>query len=276
MLEGSCIEVFMNQHAQEVLGHERFRFGENWKRFLRLICDARIRRAEKSLQNMLGVNDLVGKSFLDIGSGSGLFSLAAKRLGAQVHSFDYDPQSVACTLELKRRYFPNDNSWSIESGSALDESYLRGLGQFDVVYSWGVLHHTGQMWSALQNVNCLVKPGGQLFVSIYNDQGWISRYWTLVKKVYNRNLLLRVVVVLIHLPHQFVAPFIVRAGTNRWHPVRGMSLWHDLVDWLGGLPFEVARPQEIMAFYGAKGYELQQQKVCGTRHGCNEYVFRKL
>ena len=94
---------------------------------------------------MLSVNALEGKSFLDIGSGSGLFSLAARRLGARVHSFDYDPQSVACTRELKRRFYSDDAEWVIEEGSALDTAYLSGLGQFDVVYSWGVLHHTGDM-----------------------------------------------------------------------------------------------------------------------------------
>jgi 2-polyprenyl-6-hydroxyphenyl methylase/3-demethylubiquinone-9 3-methyltransferase len=72
--------------------------------------------------------------------------LAARRLGATVHSFDYDPQSVACTAELKRRYFPEDGAWRVEEASVLDQDYLRRLGQFEVVYSWGVLHHTGVLW----------------------------------------------------------------------------------------------------------------------------------
>src|SRR5579862_3362056 len=127
------------------LGEDRFAFGANWAEFLRLLSEERIARAEASLRDMLDVEHQRGKSFLDIGSGSGLFSLAARRLGARVRSFDYDAQSVACTAELRRRYFPDDPSWTVERGSALDEAYLRALGKHDVVYSWGVLHHTGDM-----------------------------------------------------------------------------------------------------------------------------------
>src|SRR5713226_6998608 len=154
------------RHSEVIPGGERFAFGENWARFLALLDDQRIRDAEESLQSKLEVENLAGKSFLDVGSGSGLFSLAARRLGARVHSFDYDPQSVACTLELRRRYFPDDEEWKIEEGSALDTNYLKSLGTFDVVYSWGVLHHTGAMWQALEHVVGAVAPGGKLFIAI--------------------------------------------------------------------------------------------------------------
>src|SRR5438105_15936615 len=133
----------MSLHADEITRGRRFEFGKNWSRFLDVLDDERIREAEESLKKMLEVESLAGKSFLDIGSGSGLFSLAARRLGARVHSFDYDPQSVPCAAELKRRYFTDDAAWTIEEGSALDEQYVRALGTFDVVYSWGVLHQTG-------------------------------------------------------------------------------------------------------------------------------------
>src|SRR5687768_17002539 len=126
---------------------------------------------------MLNVERLDGKSFLDIGSGSGLFSLAARRLGARVHSFDYDPQSVACTTELRRRYVPASADWIVERGSALDRDYLSTLGTFDVVYSWGVLHHTGSMWQALDNVKPLVAERGHLYIAIYNDLGEITDRW---------------------------------------------------------------------------------------------------
>ena len=101
-------ELTTSAHASEVSRGERFEFGKNWSRFLTTLTDDKIQSAEDSLRNMLETDDLAGKRFLDIGSGSGLFSLAARRLGATVHSFDYDPNSVACTAELRRRYFPTD------------------------------------------------------------------------------------------------------------------------------------------------------------------------
>src|ERR1035438_9421685 len=134
---------------EEIAARERFAFGENWQRFLSLLDESRVLQAEDSLRRMLEVSDLRGKTFIDIGCGSGLFSLAARRLGARVQCFDYDPQSVACAQELRRRYFPQDPDWRVEEGSALDTGYLGGLGSFDVVYSWGVLHHTGAMWHGL-------------------------------------------------------------------------------------------------------------------------------
>ena len=150
----------MTNHSADIWHGRRFEFGKNWTRFLSVLNEERIIEAEKSLRTMLGMESMAGKSFLDVGSGSGLFSLAAKRMGASVHSFDYDPESVACTRELKRRYFPDDVNWIIEDGSVLDSDYLGALGEFDIVYSWGVLHHTGAMWKALKNIVPLVRKGG--------------------------------------------------------------------------------------------------------------------
>src|ERR1700685_2678380 len=118
---------------QEIAAGERFAFGENWQRFLSVLDDSRILEAEDSLRQMLQVQDLSGKRFLDLGCGSGLFSLAARRLGARVFSLDFDPHSVACASELRRRYFPDDEDWQIEEGSALDAAYLESLGRFDIV-----------------------------------------------------------------------------------------------------------------------------------------------
>ena len=127
-----------------------FAFGENWTRFLSSLSDEQIEQSTRAVRTLVA-RDLQGKTFIDIGSGSGLSSLAARKLGARVHSFDYDPRSVACTQELRRRYFPRDETWSVDQGSVLDKGYLATLGQFDVVYSWGVLHHTGKMWVAIEN-----------------------------------------------------------------------------------------------------------------------------
>src|SRR5919198_593261 len=163
----------------------RFAFGKNWRRYLRVINEQRIAEAERDLQRMLGQDRLDGLRFLDIGCGSGLSSLAARRLGASVHSFDYDLDSVACATELRRRYCPGDSLWAIERGSVLDESYMRGLGCADIVYAWGVLHHTGDLWRAMEHALIPVGPDGVFFVTIYNDQGRRSRRWRELKRRYN-------------------------------------------------------------------------------------------
>jgi SAM-dependent methyltransferase len=273
------------EHSKEVASGQRFEFGSNWTRFLTVVNDDRIALAEASLKRLLRVEDLQGKRFLDAGSGSGLFSLAARKLGAAVHSFDYDPQSVACTAELKRRYCADDAGWTVESGSVLDKDYLAELGDFDVVYSWGVLHHTGAMWNALANVAPLVRGGGALFIAIYNDQGRTSRLWLQVKKAYNG------------LPRAFRWLVLWPATLRLWglstvrdllrgqpfhtwrnyskESLRGMTAWRDVVDWVGGLPFEVAKPEEIFEFYHSQGFQLESLRTCGGGLGCNEFVFSR-
>jgi len=266
---------------EEIASGQRFAFGDNWRRFLESITEDRILRAEASLRRMLEVQDLQGKTFLDIGCGSGLFSLAARRLGASVHSFDYDPQSVACTRKLRERYFPRDTGWTVEQGSVLATSYLGGLGRFDIVYSWGVLHHTGAMWQALENAAGRVADGGKLFIAIYNDQGKISHRWRAVKRSFNRlppNLRFLVTIpVLIHLYWRRTFKDLLRLRPfESWRnegKERGMSPWWDLVDWVGGYPFEVAKPEAILDFYVSRGFTLKRMVTCGGSLGCNEFIF---
>jgi 2-polyprenyl-3-methyl-5-hydroxy-6-metoxy-1,4-benzoquinol methylase len=263
----------------------RFEFGKNWQRFLSVLDEERIAQAELSLKLMLGVDSLQGKTFLDVGSGSGLFSLAAVRLGAtRVRSFDYDPGCVACTAEMKTRYQPDARGWTVEHASILDRVYVAQLGAWDVVYAWGVLHHTGDMWGALENAAELVAPQGKLFVSIYNDQGLRSRAWRHIKRAYVTlpGPARLPFAMAIALPRELLAaarhvltlhPFgYVRSWTD-YKRARGMSRWHDIIDWIGGYPFEVAKPEDIFRFCHDRGFELSA--LVTRRGGCNEFVFTK-
>lgn len=268
-----------------VADERRFAFGHNWERFSQGIDESRIVQATRSLQSLLGTQSLEGRSFLDVGSGSGLFSLAALRLGAaRVHSFDYDPDSVSCTERLKERFLPGSHTWTIARGDVLDEAYLKSLGTFDVLYSWGVLHHTGRMWEALDKVAGLVAPGGQMVVALYNDQGWRSRFWKSVKRVYNAGTPGRYLVRCVFIPG-FVLGYLAKDILRGRNPsgryrssssARGMSPLHDIEDWLGGHPFEVAKPEQVVAFYESRAFQCERSTTVGGKMGCNEFVFRRV
>lgn len=270
-------------HAKEIAQGERFAFGKNWQRFLESLDDARIEESVHALQSMLGKSDLAGYAFLDVGCGSGLSSLAAYRMGAKVHSFDYDPDSVRCTEILRDRYCVGSEQaerWTIEQGSILDTDYVSTLNQFDIVYSWGVLHHTGDMRLAFEHVIQPLKPDGCLFIAIYNDQGLRSKLWHSVKRVYCSGVLGRTAVSCIFLPYFFlraIAVGVLKYGSpvgefRNYRSNRGMSIYHDWIDWLGGYPYEVASAESIKEHFEHRGFQLKKEKLT-RRLGCNELVF---
>jgi 2-polyprenyl-6-hydroxyphenyl methylase/3-demethylubiquinone-9 3-methyltransferase len=140
------------------------------------------------------------------------------------------------------------------------------------------------MWLALENAERMVGPGGRLFIAIYNDAGSRSARWTKVKRLYNRlprGLRFPVVAgsfwamcwaamlkdFLRLRPFRFIRDY----SNNR----RGMSFWHDLIDWVGGYPFEYAKPEAIFDFYRARGFALLRLKTSAGAQGCNQFVFRR-
>ena len=269
------------QPAQQAESESRFAFGKNWSRYLRGLDDAAIAEAETSLRNWLG--DISGRRVIDVGCGSGLFSLAARRLGATVHSFDFDPNSVRCAEQLRGRFFPNDPEWTIERGSVLDRAFIDGLGQFDLVYSWGVLHHTGDLDTALDSAARLVRPGGRLWIAIYNDLGPVTAAWTSVKRVYVKSGLGRAAVIGTFVPMFFFGNLLVdlvrlRSPMTRYREYRrshrGMSRAVDWLDWLGGYPYQPARAETIFDFFRARGFSLLKLYTA-TGWGNNQFAFQR-
>lgn len=267
----------------------RFRFGENWTKFLEGISDKAIAYAKTSLLEMTGMESFRNKRFLDIGSGSGLFSLAAYQLGAQITSFDYDEESVNCTTQLKQRANASDADWIVNQGSVLDQAFMKTLATYDIVYSWGVLHHTGALWQALNNAAQAVKIDGLLYIAIYNDQGRMSLLWKRIKWQYNRLPIslrpfyaaalvipLELVIALVYILRLDPVGYIRSWTHYDQKSGRGMNKWRDWVDWIGGYPFEVAKPEAVLDAVRPLGFELERLKTYLGRWGCNEYVFRRV
>jgi len=258
---------------------DRFAFGRNWANYLKSTGSTRLDAAVASMKSLLDVERLDGLTFLDAGSGSGLFSAAAHTLGAAVTSFDYDQDSVDCTRSMRP---DGDMRWNIMQGSLLDATFMASLGTFDVVYCWGVAHHTGDMWHALDAV--AERSRGILAISIYNDQGKPSRRWLLVKRLYTHYRWLRPLLVGGSWVRLWAVKFIqdifagkpLRSWRSNAGDHRGMSAWHDLIDWVGGYPFEVARPEEIFHFFRKRGFTLADMRTNAGGIGCNEYVFKRV
>lgn len=262
----------------------RFRFGENWKRFLELVDRERIAESERSLSDMLGVDSLAALSFLDIGSGSGLSSLAARNLGARVRSFDYDPSSVWCTSELRRRFRPDDADWAVSAGSVLDPGFMRTLPEFDVVYSWGVLHHTGDMRGAIRAAAAKVRPGGLLFLALYRKTV-LCWAWAPFKKYYaassprTQDVLQRLWILKTR-----AASRVKRRNFDELvssYRKRGMDFYRDVHDWLGGYPYESITPRACRELMDGLGFTLVREKILtdgisiALSSGCDEYVFTR-
>ncbi len=271
---------------------EMFEFGKNWQRFVESYLDSnRIEKAVKSLQNFLKVKDLKGKTFLDIGCGSGLFSLAAFKLGAKnIMSIDLDPFSVKCCEHLKEKANSPQN-WKILQLSILDSKSIQALGKYDIVYSWGVLHHTGEMWNAIFNASLLVEDNGLFYLAIYNKADGLamypdgrigsSKFWRRIKAAYYALPLFLQNIIDYSLMSILVAGYILTLNNplkkirSYQDNFRGMSWRIDIKDWLGGFPYEFASVTEIFKYMKELGFQLENlDNNNGLRN--NEFLLRKL
>lgn len=254
-----------------------FGFGENWRQFIdRCFDDGREAKSREHILRFLKLDSLAGKTFLDVGCGSGLSSLAALRAGAEeVISFDVDPKSVASTQYLRKRE-GEPNRWRVLSGSVLDEQFVSKLPRADIVYSWGVLHHTGSMWQAISNTVSLMKNRESLFYLAIYEKRRSSKRWLTAKEFYNRAPVpIRrsmdysygtYLLALDLLCHRKLPWTVVASYRNS----RGMDFMTDVRDWLGGLPFEFASPDEILEFM--QKFDLSLTRIA-TGEANAEYLF---
>lgn len=261
-----------------------FSFGKNWEDYVKTsFNDERVQIAKRHLLRMLKRNDLTGMTFLDIGCGSGLHSYAAYQAGArQIISIDVDEHSVMTTARV-REMTGNPPNWRVLHGSVLDADFMSSLGPADIVYSWGVLHHTGDLWQALRNAAAKVKPGGLLYIALYEKTKKYD-YWVRTKKRYNASSKLgKLRMELSYLMFNFVLAPAAAGGPKGlinaityladYQTNRGMSVMTDVRDWLGGWPYEPASPEEITDFcIHTLGFRMQKIR---TGEANVEYLFQK-
>lgn len=251
-----------------------FSFGKNWRSFIQTVSEETFRVASEDIDTWLNMDFVKDKTVVDIGCGSGIHSLAFWTKGAkEILSFDVDPHSVAATEELWRKA-GNPSNWKILTGSILDQDLVGRLGKFDIVYSWGVLHHTGAMWEALENASTLVRRGGTFWVALYKKGPNYKKHLdTKIKYNATSDLGKRLMVA------RIIALKMVSRALRLKNPFylfqtkrRGMNAYHDLIDWLGGLPYEVASEEEITSFLEKKGFRAERIEV--RREGSNSiYLF---
>ena len=234
-----------------------FRFGANWKAYSENALDQeRLSQSRAHFLNLLPVYKLTGKTFLDVGFGQGLALCFAQEAGAAAYGIDIDSDNIEA-LNATLSFFPGMRRPSFEIGSILNPTLVQkylSCGGYDIVYSWGVLHHTGDMWQAIENAAQLVKKEGILMISIYKNH-WTSPIWRTIKRMYNISpRIFQQILVFLLVPVIYFAKFLA-TFENPLVKERGMSFYYDVVDWVGGYPYEYADPDSIVLFLDKLGFE---------------------
>jgi len=261
---------------EEIKKGDRFEFGKNWKDFLTTVSEAEIKRAADDIKEWLSTSDLSGKRVIDIGSGSGIHSFVFYSMNPnELFSFDYDNDSVGATKKVWQNAGSPDN-WKVIQGSILDKEFIKGLGLFDIVYSWGVLHHTGEMWKAIENAISLVKEGGIFWISIYQKGPGYNKALKLKKKYNSSSYVGKKIMIYSRILRLMAGRILKGKNPFKWNQktTRGMNVYNDLVDWLGGLPYEVASPEEIHSFCTSRNLNLIRMLPM-NEGACSIYLFRK-
>ena len=257
-----------------------FDFGENWKRFSDNALDSeRFRQAQEHFADLTTGLPLAGSKFLDIGFGQGLSLLAAAQAGADVCGLDINPKCSDVLFENARRFGCTPVRARIAVGSILDQESIDRVRAwapegFDIVHSWGVLHHTGAIWTAIDRACSLVRPGGHLVLAIYNRH-WSSPAWTAVKRAYvGSPALLQTAMTVAFVPVIYVAKLLA-TRRNPLRKQRGMDFYYDVVDWIGGYPYEYASRSQVERFVRGRRFVPKRFVAAGVPIGCNEFVFLK-
>lgn len=266
-----------------------FAFGQNWAAYAEKVTDAEIAEAERGLTRLLGTDRLDGQRFLDIGCGSGLHALAALRLGArEVVAVDLDPDSVATTRALLERHAPQGPAFHVAEVSVFD-LHPDAMGTFDIVYSWGVLHHTGDMERAVRCAAAMVGTGGRFVFALYR-RIWMDVFWRWEKRWYAhaspqaQRRARAIFVVLYRLGIAATGRSFTRY-VNDYRSNRGMDFYHDVHDWMGGWPYESILPAEVDRQMSALGFVAERVQTRQGRwwgrdtglfgSGCDEYVYAR-
>jgi 2-polyprenyl-6-hydroxyphenyl methylase/3-demethylubiquinone-9 3-methyltransferase len=274
----------MNRSADLLDRESHFAFGRNWASYAKLVTDAEISEAVAGLRRLAG-GDLTGKRFLDIGCGSGLHSLAALRLGAhQVVALDIDPDSVTTSRQMLQAHAAG-RDWTVLEKSVL-ELGADSLGTFDVVYSWGVLHHTGDMHRAVRCAAEAVSPAGLFLFSLYRRTP-MCWFWKLEKRWYagagpREQALARLLyVALLRAVYPLMNRRSFRSFVAEYRRDRGMDFRHNVHDWLGGWPYESTSPEQVdLMMREVNMHRVQLFPAASTRtglfgSGCDEYVYAR-